>query len=118
MRTRFPVRLAVLILAVACSGTVMAGSSPDIQLTIKNQAFSPDTLTIPADTRVRIMVKNADSLPAEFESYDLNREKVVPGGSTVPVYVGPLDPGRYGFFNDFHPSSKGHLIVKPAGQKE
>ena len=91
--------------------------SPSLDLTIKNQAFTPATLTIPAGTRVEIRVHNQDAMPAEFESYDVNREKVIPGHSTVPLYVGPLKPGTYKFFNDFHSASTGKLIVKP-GSKE
>lgn len=94
----------------------LADSAP-YQLTIKNQAFTPATLTIPANTQVQIRIHNQDALPAEFESYDFNREKVVPGGSKVSLYVGPLKPGTYKFFNDFHSSSTGKLIVKPEPQE-
>jgi hypothetical protein len=31
----------------------------------------------------------------------------------VKVYIGPLDPGRYRFFNDFHPASEGWVVVAP-----
>ena len=33
-------------------------------------------------------------------------------GGTVSVYVGPLNPGRYEFFDDFHPSTRGFIVVK------
>jgi len=82
------------------------------QLAIVNQAFAPGTLTIPAGQTVTIMVMNKDSLPAEFESNDFHAEVVIPGNSKLPVYVRPLKPGTYHFFNDFHPQSKGSLIVK------
>lgn len=101
---------AIMVAGPACS----ASGASDVQLTIKNQAFQPKTLTIPAGQTVKIMVKNEDALPAEFESSDFNREKVIPGGTQLPVYVGPLTPGTYGFFNDSHPQSTGKLIVKPA----
>lgn len=85
-------------------------------LAIVNQAFVPDTLTIPAGQAVKIMVMNKDTMPAEFESTDLKRETVIPGKTELPVYVRSLEPGTYHFFNDFHPQSKGTLIVKKAGQ--
>jgi hypothetical protein len=28
------------------------------------------------------------------------------------VFVGPLDPGSYEFFDDFHNDTRGHLIAK------
>lgn len=105
------VSLSALVLALVAGWAVAA---PPLTLVIKDQAFEPAQLTIPAGQVVKIMVRNEDALPAEFESSDFNREKVIPGRSTVPVFVGPLDPGTYGFFNDFHPQSKGKLIVVPA----
>lgn len=81
-------------------------------LMIRNQQFSPDILTIPSGKQVKILIHNQDAMPAEFESYDFNSEKVIPGHSRIPVYIGPLKAGRYDFFNDFYSASKGKLIVK------
>lgn len=89
-----------------------AASEAVFHLAIVKQAFEPDTLTILAGERVKIMVMNKDTVPAEFESNDFKREVVIPGKAELPVYVGPLEPGTYHFFNDFHPQSKGTLIVK------
>jgi hypothetical protein len=49
---------------------------------------------------------------SEFESTDFHREKVVPPGGEISVFVGPLDAGTYEFFDDFHPEDRGHLVVK------
>lgn len=109
------IRLGIISMIILVSSTpqVWAAQSPVFKLVIKNQAFQPSTLTIPAGRTVKLLVNNKDALPAEFESYDFNREKVIPGGTQLPVYVGPLTPGSYSFFNDFHPSSTGKLIVEP-----
>lgn len=104
--------LSVLTLPLWPAAATLAATTPTVNLLIQKRAFQPSTLTLPAGVQVKIVIANKDAIPAEFESYDLNREKVVPGGSTVPVYVGPLKPGTYKFFNDFHPSSKGQLVVK------
>ena len=114
-RIKYVLPLLGAVLALAGAATVQAAPSQDIQLTIKNQAFQPRTLTIPAGQTIKIVVTNKDVVPAEFESNDFNREIVIPGESAVPVYVGPLKPGKYGFFNDFHPDSTGTLLVKPVG---
>jgi hypothetical protein len=37
---------------------------------------------------------------------------VVPPGGSASVFVGPLQPGRYEFFDDFHPASRGVLVVR------
>lgn len=57
-------------------------------------------------------MRNEDSTASEFESIELHREKVVAPGREISVYVGPLPPGRYEFFDDFHPAARGHLVVK------
>jgi plastocyanin domain-containing protein len=101
--------VALLSFAAAQSA---AAPQTVFHLAIVNQAFEPDSLTIPADQAVKIMVKNNDTLPAEFESNDFHAEVVIPGKTELPVYVRPLKAGTYGFFNDFHPQSKGSLIVK------
>ena len=88
-------------------------STPSFDIAIRHQAFEPPSVTVPAGQVVTLMVNNEDAQPAEFESGDLGREKVIPGGTRRPVVVGPLKPGRYGFFNDFHSASTGTLIAVP-----
>lgn len=82
-------------------------------LSIKGKAFEPNELTVPAGHKITLTVKNLNTTPAEFESTDLNREKVVTGGNDVTVFIGPLRPGRYEFFDDFSADTPhGHIIAK------
>jgi hypothetical protein len=104
-------RLVLLVSLTALAGPAFAIDAPSPQLSIRNQQFTPGQLTIPAGTKVALVVINEDDLPAEFESYDLSREVVVPGHSQVKIFIGPLDPGKYQFFNDFHQQSVGWIIV-------
>ncbi len=69
---------------------------------IKNHRFEPTELHIPAHTKVKLLIKNLDSTPEEFESYELNREKIILGGRSAIVFVGPLEPGSYPFFGEFN----------------
>ena len=63
------------------------------------------------------MVKNQDATPEEFESYELNREKVIPGNTQAIIFVGPLPPGIYPFFGEFFPkTAQGKIIVKESGE--
>ena len=71
-------------------------------ITLKNKNFSPNDLSIPAGHRVKITVKNQDEYPAEFESSDLNREKLLPAKRAVTLYIGPLDIGSYSYCDDSH----------------
>ena len=91
-------------LVIGCALFLMAGRAyaDDYVLTLKDHKFSPQQLVIPAGKKIRITVKNMDITPAEFESYDLNREKIVKGGQEISVLLGPLDSGVYAYFDDFH----------------
>lgn len=100
--------LAVLLACIAFSATVYAG---DYVLTLKGNQFSPKELTIPAGQKIKLIVKNQDATPAEFESSDLNREKLVGGNSEITVFIGPVDAGRYGYFDDFHRDTTTGVIV-------
>lgn len=107
-------RHAALALAgfLALSTTAFADTA-SAQLTIQNRAFTTSELQVPADTKIKLVVENQDSIPAEFESYDLSREVVVPGHSSIVVYIGPLSPGKYNFFNDFNHAAQGWVIAGP-----
>jgi len=61
---------------------------------------------------VRLEVSNQTAVAIEFESFELNRERVVQPGQKVAVYLSGLGPGRYEFFDDFHPERKG-VLVRP-----
>ncbi len=84
-----------------------------VLLTIKDHRFEPAELEVPAGKRIKLIVKNLDSSAEEFESLDLRREKIVAGGSEIFVFIGPLKPGVYEFFGDFHPdTARGHITAK------
>ncbi len=82
-------------------------------LAIKNHHFLPEELTIPANKKIKLSIQNNDATPEEFESFDLNREKVVPGEGKITVFLGPLKSGWYSYFGDFHKkTAKGIIVVK------
>lgn len=110
--SRFLLSTVGIALLAIVAGPANAAPQTEFHLAIVNQAFVPDTLTIPAGQRVKIMVMNKDAMPAEFESNDFHAEVVIPGQIELPVHIRSLEPGTYHFFNDFHPESKGTLIVK------
>ncbi len=113
-------KLNLLRLAAGCAlaTVVVAMSAPELsaaeaELVIKNHRFEPAELIIPAGERLRILVRNLDATPEEFESYELNREKIIPGGSHAYIYIGPLDPGIYPFFGEFNmDTAQGKIIAE------
>jgi len=76
-----------------------------ITLSIKDHRFTPTEVTVPAGERFRIEVQNQDTTPAEFESSDLRVEKIIVPGGKITVMAGPLKPGTYKFFDDYHPDT-------------
>jgi plastocyanin len=78
---------------------------------IKDHKFSPAELVVPAGKKLKLQIVNLDSSAEEFESYDLNREKVVAGGRKIIVFIGPLKPGTYSYFGEFHPETAQGLII-------
>ena len=107
-------RSAFLPLAlILAMGTGVAAQEPAYTLVIKDHKFQPTEIAVPAGQKIALIVKNDDSTPEEFESTELRREKVVPGGEQITVYIGPLKPGKYEFFGDFNPkTARGHIIAK------
>ena len=106
-------RLGFLVLALILACATSVAQDPPYTLVIKDHKFQPTEIEIPADKKITLFVKNEDPTPEEFESIELRREKVVPGGEQITVYVGPLKPGRYEFFGDFNPATaRGHIVVK------
>jgi plastocyanin len=96
---------------MACNAA-SAQESQTYSLTIQAKGFAPATLQVKAGVKFKLTVTNATPKPAEFESSELNREKIVPAGGSVVVYLGPLEPGSYSFFDDFDQSKKGHIVAK------
>jgi plastocyanin len=102
---------AALLLAAMTAQPALADDS-SVTIRIKDQRFIPDTVEIPTGAKVKLVIRNEGDKTSEFESVQFHREKVVQAGSEITVYVGPLDPGSYEFFDDFHPETRGHLVVK------
>ena len=100
-------------LAALVALTPLGARADDLTLTLKNHKFSPTELKVPANKRVTLTVVNDDPTPEEFESHELKVEKVIPGKSKGVVRIGPLKPGRYPFFGEYHESTaKGAVIAQ------
>jgi hypothetical protein len=103
-------RLALALLLAAPMSALAA--DPQVMISIKDHQFVPSEVPTPAGVKVELLIKNEQPVAAEFESTVLHREKIVPAGGQISVFVGPLDPGSYEFFDDFNPATTGRLIVK------
>jgi hypothetical protein len=105
-------RFLLILLLSLFSMSAMA-EVKEYTLTLRNHKFVPAQLTIPANTKVKLLIVNEDATPEEFESHELNREKIVTGKGRISVFIGPLKPGKYPFFGEFHmDTAQGVLIAK------
>jgi plastocyanin len=108
-----PSSIRALILAVLFAAGAAHAADFEATLAIRDHKFEPAELTVPSGAKIKLSIENHDATPEEFESHELNREKVVTGNGTIIVFIGPLDPGRYPFFGDFHQeTAQGVLVAK------
>lgn len=97
-----------LALAVPC---VALADAEEFTLVLKEHRFSPAELRVPAGKKIKLFVDNQDATAEEFESHELNREKIIPGNAKGHVYIGPLEPGRYPYFGDFNAQAARGVII-------
>ena len=106
-------RFAAMTLATVCMAGALCAAEVEAKLTIRDHKFEPAELTVPAGAKIKLSIENHDATPEEFESHELNREKIVVGNGTITVFIGPLDAGKYPFFGDFHQeTAQGDLVAK------
>jgi hypothetical protein len=109
---RRSVAAAVVLAAAMASGPAARADDLPV-LVFHDHRFEPARIEVPARAKFKLLVKNTDDTADEFESVDLNREKLVAPGQTITVFLGPLDPGEYKFFGDFHQdTAQGVLVAK------
>lgn len=102
--------------AVAISGAAFLNAAPvraddAITIVIKDHKFEPAEVKVPANKRVTLLVDNQDATSEEFESGEMKVEKIVGGRKQIKVMVGPLKPGRYPFFGEFHEATAQGAVI-------
>ena len=99
----------VALLSLVCLSSWAADN--EFALAIKDHRFEPAEIRVPANQKIKLLVHNQDATPEEFESHQLNREKVIAPGAKATIYVGPLKPGRYTFVGEFHEDTARGVII-------
>jgi len=103
-------RLLVVFLLTAAP---VAAQTPPITLIVRNHVFSPARIDVPTGQKIELRITNADATEEEFDSSDLHREKDLPPGREVVVFVGPLRAGTYEFIGELHPdTAHGQVVAK------
>ncbi len=82
-------------------------------LQIKDHVFIPVTIEVKANQKFKLIVENLDDMAEEFESAELQKEKIIMAGKKATLFITPLKPGTYSFYGEFHPqTAKGAIIAK------
>jgi heme/copper-type cytochrome/quinol oxidase subunit 2 len=102
-------KLFFVLLSLWSLSAIAADS--EIALVIRDHHFEPAEVRIPAGQKVKLLIHNQDATPEEFESHELNREKVIAPGAKVNIYIGPLNPGRYPFFGEFNEKTARGVVI-------
>lgn len=107
----------ITVLVIFSRGAASADEEAVYKITVKDHRFSPVELRVPVNKKVKILVENQDATPEEFESYDLNREKIITANGKAVLYVGPLKPGTYQYCGEFHQeTAQGKIIALADGE--
>lgn len=109
-------KLILLINLFFCYSVTVEAKRPEFHLALKNNLFYPANLVIPSNKKVKLIIHNQDDSVEEFDSFDLNREKVIFPNQIAIIFVGPLPTGEYHFFGEYHPNSaRGKVTVIDIG---
>ena len=104
---------SVLLLASCMLFGSVQAATPEVEIVIKDHLFFPSVVEVPAGQKIRLRIINQDPTPEEFDSYELNREKVIAGNRETVVFIGPLTPGEYPFFGEFNPrTAQGKVVAQ------
>lgn len=99
--------LALLLLV----SSIAVAAGDEFLIAIKNHRFVPAEIKVPAGKKIKLVVDNQDATAEEFESHELNREKVIPGHAKANIFVGPLAPGRYPFYGEFNETTAQGAVI-------
>ena len=102
---------AILVVIIGFASVAQADGAPRPVLIIKDGRFMPETLEVAAGQKITLEIRNEGKGAEEFESSDLNREKLIPAGGQASITIGPLKPGKYRFFGEFNPSTAQGVII-------
>ena len=110
VRKSSAVILAALTLLAGAAMT-RAEDEPMFTIEFKDGTVAPQRLEVPANRRFQLQLINSGETPAEFESSELRKEKVLAPKTTSILVFRTLDPGEYPFFDDFHPDAPKAVLV-------
>ncbi|MDG1815263.1 MAG: cupredoxin domain-containing protein [Glaciecola sp.] len=111
------IRQLISSLLIASMFALMGAGTVIQRITIEQHLFYPSRIYVPENTPIQLLIHNLDTTPEEFDSFSLNREKVIFPHRPTIIYLPKLTSGEYGFIGEYHPdTARGSLIVVPLHQ--
>ena len=108
-----PARMAITaaLLTLVLVEPTRAAELPTYAITLDGGRIEPPRVEVPANTRVKLTLRNTGRGAAEFEGRDVRIEKVLAPGAESFVVLPPLKPGTYRFFDEFHPAASDMVLI-------
>lgn len=104
--------LACIVLSGFLFSAPAAAAEPTTAtLEMKDGVLTPNRIEIPANTTVKLIIRNTGTTAAEFESRRLHKEKVLAPGTESSIVLRGLAAGEYPFFDEFHEDTGQGVIV-------
>ena len=124
--------IGILGLSLLLTACYRNGASTNIDLTISDFHFTPDTITVPAGQKITLNVDNEGFVSHQFaifklgtspgEKFDISDKgnvywmfEILPGRSGTAVFTAPIEPGEYdfacGIFGHLEAGMIGKLVV-------
>jgi plastocyanin len=112
------VRMAATALIIAAAlpaamAVAHAEEAAPIEVTLKDQTFTPAKIKVAVGTAVVVKLENLNAGPAEIESKPLKIEKVVKAEGEIVVNVKAKIAGKFLFVDEYHEDiAKGFFIAQ------
>jgi len=103
---------AAIAAAALLASDAYGQQAVSVSLAVRNHRFEPAEIHAPANRPIVLSIQNHDAAAIEFESVKLRVEQVIGANGRSTINLRPLQPGRYNFFDDFHPETRGTLVVQ------
>ena len=100
-----------LLALFAVLPSLATAADNEVAITIKDHKFTPAEIRVPAGQKVKLIIENQDATPEEFESHELNREKIIAPRSKAAIWIGPLKAGKYPFMGEFNQATAKGVVI-------
>jgi len=106
-------RFFILVMAALLASGASAAAATTPQVVIRNDAFSPQTLTVTTGTSVAFVNRDDDAHTATAVDGSFDSKGIDTGGVWRHTFT---KPGIYAYFCTLHPFMKATIVVKAAAQ--